>query len=422
MRNERNAGRKPTISVEQIDIAKKRIESGERLTAIAKELGISRQGLYNRIKNTNSIIKAEYYVDGEFTTLIEVDVIKESIHIVNYAKLISQRAFGMIDNPEWSDFKALIERCYLYKEGIENNLKNRLLCTDVADETIYLNHDLLSQGNGLKFDLTFFSGSIPRFEFTKKDILLTRTDTDGFQLKAISRDRRYFVKAQAIIGGIKMNDYAVEILSSSLCRQLDIPCVLQRKCEFIYNGQSLMGVYSNNFELDGYTFISFERLIERMGLSTNDGEFIRLNAIDKLRWCADKLSKAGSIEYSLAHKYMLDLAVIDILVGNVDRHTKNFGLFYNTNTGEYEIPLIFDNGMGLFEHDYYRDNYNSFEAAMGNVYVSPYGEDPFDMLKILDEEYDLRNLYPQIDNLDYESEWMSDNASEYIKRIKEFWK
>ena len=422
MRNERNAGRKPTISVEQIDIAKKRIESGERLTAIAKELGISRQGLYNRIKNTNSIIKAEYYVDGECTTLIEVDVIKESIHIVNYAKLISQRAFGTIDNPEWSDFKALIERCYLYKEGIENNLKNRLLCTDVVDETIYLNHDLLSQGNGLKFDLTFFSGSIPRFEFTKKDILLTRTDTDGFQLKAISRDRRYFVKAQAIIGGIKMNDYAVEILSSSLCRQLDIPCVLQRKCEFIYNGQSLMGVYSNNFELDGYTFISFERLIERMGLSTNDGEFIRLNAINKLRWCADKLSKAGSIEYSLAHKYMLDLAVIDILIGNVDRHTKNFGLFYNTNTGKYEIPLIFDNGMGLFEHDYYRDNYNSFEAAMGNVYVSPYGEDPFDMLKILDEEYDLRKLYPQIDNLDYESEWISDNASEYIKRIKEFWK
>ena len=76
---------------------------------------------------------------------------------------------------------------------------------------------------------------------------------------------------------------------------------------------------------------------------------------------------------------MLNLAVLDCLVGNVDRHTRNFGLFYNSSTGKYEIPLIFDNGMGLFEHDYYRDNYRNYEEAMNNVYVSPYGEDPFEL-------------------------------------------
>ena len=179
-----------------------------------------------------------------------------------------------------------------------------------------------------------------------------------------------------------------------------------------------MGVYSRNFELDGFTFISFERLLERLGKSSSDEEFIHLNATEKLKWCAGKLSEAGSIPEERTLKYMLDLAVIDCLVGNTDRHTRNFGLFYSVHDGVYDIPLIFDCGMGLFEHDYYRDEYHDFEDAMRTVYVEPYGEDPFDFLQILIRDFNILARYPDSQNISYMDYPVSAFAKEYQKRIK----
>ena len=118
-----------------------------------------------------------------------------------------------------------------------------------------------------------------------------------------------------------------------------------------------------------------------------------MGSLEKLECCANQLARIGSIAYAQAEKYMIDLAVIDCLVGNVDRHTRNFGLFFNSNTGEYSIPLVFDNGMGLFEHDRYRDSYKTFEEAMNNVYVAPYGEDPFSFLKELNRHFPLKKIY-----------------------------
>jgi len=110
-----------------------------------------------------------------------------------------------------------------------------------------------------------------------------------------------------------------------------------------------------------------------------------------------------------------------ILVGNVDRHTRNFGLFYNNLENKYEVPLIFDNGMGLFEHDDYRDRYDSFDAAMGRVYINPYGEDPFDLLELLESEYDLVQIYPGLTKLKYNDLLHKRFASEYMERMCEHW-
>ena len=118
---------------------------------------------------------------------------------------------------------------------------------------------------------------------------------------------------------------------------------------------------------------------------------------------------------------MLDLAVLDCLIGNVDRHTRNFGLFYNVNTCRFEIPPVFDNGMGLFEHDYYRDMYADFEEAMRTVYVSPYGEDPFELLEILNREYGLKSVYPGIVEPEYEDILHTPLALEYMERMRAAW-
>lgn len=421
MKNERGAGRKAVISSDDIAVIKERIGAGESVTAIAKECGITRQALYKRLKDeTNHMVTLDYIVDGKVATRIELDCRKEQIKIENYALRISQYAFGLVQNPTWDDLGTFLEKQILLSDGLEKCSSRRLLFQEIPRNEFSIT-DVSSNSDRFVIHVDE-AENIPRFPFTQKDILYSRTDTDGYQLKAISRDRRFFVKSQAIISGINMNDWAVELVASDLCEQLGIPCVKQMECEFVYGGRIYKGVYSANFELDGYTFVSFESLLERIGTSSNEQEFIKLDAIGKMKWCAEKLSQAGNIGYEEAFKYMLDLAVIDCLTGNIDRHTRNFGLFYNCNAGRYEIPLVFDNGMGLFENDGYRDKYLSFDDAMRHVYVAPYGEDPFELLDMLKKEYDLTQYYNGATDIRYNCLLDMPFANTYMERMRESWR
>ena len=381
MRNERNAGRKAKLTTAQIEELNKRWQAGESVAVLAREIGISRQALYKHFRNSEYMpVRLDYYVDGMLCTVIEADFRHEQVCIVNYAIELSRRAFGYEEHPEWKDLISFLEKHYLKRAGAKE------AGTYLLDEKggRYTLSDLEGECDGQRISIQQGSDAeIPVFRFTGKDILLYRSDTDGYQLKALTSDRRYFVKAQAVMAGVKLRDWAVEIIATGLCRQLGIACVEQKYCRFAYGKQIYDAVYSPNFELDGYTFISFESLLEQKNRSSREEEFIRMDAISKLKWCAKQLSEIGEITFEKTERYMLDLAVLDCLTGNVDRHTRNFGLFYRNDTGRFEIPLVFDHGMGLFEHDYYRDQYESFDEAMRNVYVAPYGEDPFDLLKML---------------------------------------
>lgn len=423
MRNPRHAGRKSIIDDVQIEAIEERIQKGESISFLASEYGVSRQALYKRLRNKNRTYLLDYIVDDELCTRMEIDPKAEQIRIVNYAYKLSKCAFGANTKPEWEDYLAFLDKLFISYFCDDESDKLFLVCDDSCGIKYSMdNLEKLGQDKSTKLLLSKNDDEqIPKFEFSKKDLLNIRTDTDGYQMKSISRDRMFFVKSQAIMAGMLMDDWKVELIASDICRQLDIPCVVQKECVFLYAGRQFRGVYSDNFELDGLCFISFERLISCKGLSTRDDEFIRMNSIDKLKWCAKMLSDIGKISYDKTLKYMIDLALVDCLVGNVDRHTRNFGLFYNDNTGKYEIPLIFDNGMGLFEHDYYRDRYNSFEEAMRNVYISPYGEDPFEMYELLDSEFILHKLYPGLAGLEYMDIELSRFAREYMERMKSKW-
>lgn len=417
MANTRNAGRKPKLNDEQLDRIIKRHKDGETISSLALEVGVSKQALSKRIKrkNANKEATLDYYIDGELCTRISLDSIRHSVRIINYASQLSRRAFGYIENPNWTDLQNFLDEYYEITKGLRS--LDQYIMKDSQGDIDILNDNSTSDKYAIISDN---KGRIPSFYFSKKDKVLNRTDTCGYQLKGITHNRRYFVKSQAIMSGVALRDNLVEIIASNICNQLSIPCVQQRQCSFVYEGQSYDGVYSENFELDGYTFISFERLLDRQGLSTKDEGFIALDSISKLKWCAKQLSIIGELEYNDTLKYMTDLAIIDCLVGNVDRHTRNFGLFFNANSGKYEIPLVFDNGMGLFENDYYRDSYNTFDEAMRNVYVAPYGEDPFDMLEMLIEEFDLINIYPTIRDLRYPDILSTEYALEYERRMLEY--
>ena len=411
MSNERNAGRKPKITDEQLNKIISRHESGESLSALADEFGISRQALHKRIKESQEKpVTINWVVDDRLVSTITVDVRRQVLTLANYAIQLSKLPFGFNTNPTWQEFVRLLEEKYLISVGVDE--PGVFLFTDGEK---YFNPSQISE---LQIES---DDSIPEFAFTKKDILLTRTDTDGFQMKALTSDYRYFVKSQAIMAGIQMQDWAVEIIASEIANQLGIPCVVQKHCIFAYGGRKFDAVFSANFELDGYTFLSFESMLEERHLSTKEDFFFKMNAIEKLKWCATKLSEIGNLSYQDTERYMLNLAVLDCLVGNVDRHTRNLGLFYNTFTGQYEIPLIFDNGMGLFEHDYYRDNYRNYEEAMNNVYVSPYGEDPFELLLMLNKEFHIKEVYPGVKDIRYLDILNTPFALEYERRMRSLW-
>ena len=405
------------LSREQFADVKKRIEAGEKISVLANEYGISRQAVYQRLKEEKKIheIEIDCMEDGVLLSVISIDLNKQAVRVRNYTDMLSKTPFGWNVHPGWSDLEDLVQRKYLEKKmpGARPSPWPDILCEDTGFPKASLSE--LQDNNSF---MIHPEGSELTFSFRRKDILYTRSDTDGFQMKALSQDRKWFVKSQAVMAGKKMNDWMVEAIASDLCSQLQIPHVEQMPCRLFYEGHPYMGVCSRNFELDGFTFISFERLLERKNKSSRDEEFIHLSSQDKLRWCARELSEAGNLSEELTLKYMLDLALIDCLVGNTDRHTRNFGLFYCAGQSSYMVPLIFDCGMGLFEHDYYRDEYADFDEAMRTVYVEPYGEDPFDLLEILIREFDALSVYPELSSIVYPDYPVTPFAKEYQQRIK----
>ncbi len=410
MPNERNAGRKPIITDEQLRIIEERHDNGESLGKLAVEFGVTRQALYKRMQlKVEKPLMIDWIVDGVPVTVIEADIKKRNIVITNYAIEISKLPFGFNNDPTWQQFINVLEEKYLNSKGVIE--PGTFLLTD--GEKRFSPEEIP--------DISIHNADeIPVFEFGKKDLIITRTDTDGFQMKALSDDRKFFIKSQAVMAGISMRDWAVEIIASDIAGQLGVPRVEQHHCKFAFNNRVWDGVYSQNFEIDGYTFVSFESLIGTRQMSTNDDAFIKMQSIEKLKWCARQISDICGIDNKYAEKYMLDIAVLDCLIGNVDRHTRNFGVFFNSNTGEYSIPLIFDNGMGLFEHDYYRDNYKTFDEALNNVYVAPYGEDPFEFLEKLDRHFHLKKIY-KTDTITYPDILNTPFALEYERRMQELW-
>ena len=136
--NERGAGRKKTLTPDQIEKYIERHKDGETILSLSKEAGVSRQTLsayFSAEKQTDRIFRlyslwaklnrefrkkdlGEYrvridYMDQDVcNTVILVDFKNEKIAVHNYTDDPMQRAFGIIPNPSWDDFRYFLsERC-----------------------------------------------------------------------------------------------------------------------------------------------------------------------------------------------------------------------------------------------------------------------------------------------------------------------
>ncbi|MDE6673706.1 MAG: Hin recombinase [Acetatifactor sp.] len=137
--NVRGAGRKPVLAEETLDEIRRRHEEGEPITALAQAYGISRQTLYNYLKEKDEgqrriyrslrqwqklnrdfhgvdaadyMIRMDYMNGEECCSRLLVSFSKRQIVVENTTDVPFHRAFGMKAKPTWEDFEEFLEeRC-----------------------------------------------------------------------------------------------------------------------------------------------------------------------------------------------------------------------------------------------------------------------------------------------------------------------
>jgi len=142
VKNERGAGRKPCLNAEQLAEIKRRRSTGESVTKLAEEYGVSRQtmsaylnaaeddvmeniyrtykrwAILNREFQKNCqlqdyVLRMEYMCEEELCSIILVDFRKKKIEVINKTDEIIHQAFGVKAKPDWEDFEYFLEsRCF----------------------------------------------------------------------------------------------------------------------------------------------------------------------------------------------------------------------------------------------------------------------------------------------------------------------
>lgn len=138
-KNERNAGRKAKLDIATVTALKKRRLAGESVTALAKEVGVSRQTLsdylnrpddsmdtpkrlykqwiilnreFRNLNYENYSLRIEYMCNDDVCSIILVDFIHKKVVVHDETNIILHRAFGIKKKPTWEDFEYFLEsRC-----------------------------------------------------------------------------------------------------------------------------------------------------------------------------------------------------------------------------------------------------------------------------------------------------------------------
>lgn len=216
--------------------------------------------------------------------------------------------------------------------------------------------------------------------------MVCRTGSDGYQPKFVTVDGQYFIKVQCDLGGELMADWKVECIASNLCQYFGVSCIVQQPCRVFVDGRERYGVCSPNLTRFGGRFESFESVLEQHGYSSGDAWFVKESPVGKINNMAAMLSKCTGLPEGDVRLYLLWCAVMDILVYNNDRHTRNYHIFRSVD-GVVSLAPLHDFGMGLFENDREFHAMASWQECNRYCYIAPYGEDAFDLLGMLDKAY-----------------------------------
>lgn len=113
-------GRKNSFTEYQIAQILALQQQGMRITDIAHKYDVSRQTIYSQIKRAHHFsddpdvkMRMNFMNRDELCTSIDINFKHEKISIRNYTDKIPLRAFGVVEQPDWSDFEYFLEdRCF----------------------------------------------------------------------------------------------------------------------------------------------------------------------------------------------------------------------------------------------------------------------------------------------------------------------
>jgi len=193
-----------------------------------------------------------------------------------------------------------------------------------------------------------------QFSMSDFDKLDLGNTSKGTQDKYVSKDRTVFVKTRFYYQGRFWNDDVVEVLASGIGEQFGFNCVRQRLGRL--GGMDC--VFSEFFTEKFVPFAKFDRA----------GDLTDFNGLDRLKFSIDLLWEKSGVDCG---RYFYEMLLLDHLVCNEDRHTNNFGMFFDGE--KYGIAKLFDFGLGLFEHD---SIYLGMQLsdALAKISKKPFGE------------------------------------------------
>lgn len=176
-----------------------------------------------------------------------------------------------------------------------------------------------------------------KYTLSDKYSIMLKSGTDGYQPKYYRNG--YWYKQDVIVG-----EGEIENIVSHLLRHSSLPkttYVYYESC--IINGKH--GCRSKTFLNNNEEFISFDSLYSSfIGGDLALKLSMQSNVQTKYNLLLDIGKRFCSLDLSVYFKVIF---LIDMLIENTDRHTKNIGVIYNNNLRKFRIAPVFDNGRSL---------------------------------------------------------------------------
>ena len=240
--------------------------------------------------------------------------------------------------------------------------------------------------------------------------------SQGNQEKYKTVDGRYYVKARFEYQQRLWRDNLVEVIASMYALRCSLPDMVK----VVKQGLCLIGAkegsYSEAFDRDGSLFVPFSRAAA-VRLDTASVHGI---ARDATQWVPFLINTYSDIVGEDATPYLVSMLLLDLVVANEDRHLGNFGFLCRRGEKQLNYSLLFDFGLGLFEHDgrYYPGM--PLERAVKHIRLKPWGLKVSAALDFLETNYSdlVKCMLPKSLSLE-DFEFPSDLSRDYFVWINE---
>ncbi len=203
---------------------------------------------------------------------------------------------------------------------------------------------------------------------------LDNCGSKGFQRKWYNERENLYVK-EGLKYTYPSKDYYVEVLSTAILRQLNIPGIRYADyscCEIVCKGAASIGCVSPNFLRSNEVLVTLHVLnsIAAIGRPIRSGDVTEtlLNILNLFLYF-------GVEHYN---EYLAVMFLVDYLLVNIDRHQYNINVIFNKKTKQYTIAPLFDFGYGLLQSGD-MPNALSLEEKVKYLRYEPFDE-PFDMI------------------------------------------